>query len=402
MKKLILLTTLACMAVSVAFAKRDKTGIEYQNLRGPFVTNPFSDNWFMAAGAGVDTWYRLTQVEGETYKGFDEFSYVAQFSIGKWLHPYYGVRVQFNHGNVKAGTSIPIGGYNKLRANGEYVMDFNYWALVGDALLHFSNLVGGYKEARFYNAILFAGVGIARSYGQNLGGGRGYNNEPALGFGLINTFRIDEGLSIYVEMKGGMMHQNFSLLSGSRGRAMIPSLTLGMSYRFKDRKFYTEKTMIDKAVLDATLGYDKSLNTLESELNAAKARNARLKAQLDAKPEVVVEKVVEKAVVEEVPFTIFFPIGQTHLNELEQYEVYHIAEVMKANPDKAYTISGYADKATGNAKINKQISEARVENVRKVLVDKAGVNPDQLTVEALGDKVNPFDSPEMNRVVVIK
>jgi outer membrane protein OmpA-like peptidoglycan-associated protein len=401
MKKLILLTTVACMAVSVAFGRKDKSGIEYQNLRGPFVTNPFGDNWFISAGAGVDTWYRLTQVEGETYKGFDEFSYVAQFSVGKWLHPYYGVRVQFSHGKVVAGTSIPSGGYNRLRENGQYVMEFNYWAVVADAMLHVSNLIGGYKEARFYNAILFGGFGMARSYGKGISGERGYNNEPAMGIGLLNTFRVTSGLSIYSEMKLGMMHQNFSLLSGSKGRASVPSLTVGVAYKFNHRKFYTVESVIDKVIEEATLGYDGRIGTLERELDVVRARNARLKAELEAKPAPVVEKIVEKIVTQEVPFTIFFPIGQSEIKKFNKFDLNHIADVIKANPDKVYTVSGYADKATGNSEINKKVSEARVENVRKALIEN-GVNPNQIIVEALGDTVNPFEQVEMNRVVVIE
>jgi hypothetical protein len=232
---------------------------------------------------------RLTQVEGETYKGFDKFSYVAQVSGGKWLHPYYGVRVQFNYGNVRAGTSIPIGGYIKLRDNGKYENDFDYFALVGDLMLHFSNLVGGYKEARLYNAIMFVGVGWARSFGKGLGGGRGYNNEPALGIGLINTLRIDDGFSIYAEMKMGMMHGNFSLLSGSQGRASIPSLTVGVVYKFENRRFYTVESVIDSAVAEATSGYTRRIDDLESELTAARALSARLEAQIEETPAPEVE-----------------------------------------------------------------------------------------------------------------
>jgi hypothetical protein len=237
------------MTVSVAFGQKDKTGVEYQNLRGPFVTNPFTHNWFISAGAGVNTWMRLTEVAGENYKGFDKYSYVIQASAGKWLHPYYGVRFNFNYGNVKAGTSLPTGRYTYLRSTGEYMLDFNYWEFGGEIFLHFSNLVGGYKHARFYNAILFAGFGWSRSFAENKTTGKLWkNNEPAMGFGIQNTLRITDGLSYYAEMKAGMMHRNFSLASGGLGRTMIPSFVVGFAYKFKNRLFYTQKSVVDKAV----------------------------------------------------------------------------------------------------------------------------------------------------------
>jgi outer membrane protein OmpA-like peptidoglycan-associated protein len=403
MNRLILLTIIACATVSVAFGRKDKSGIEYQNIRGPFVTNPFGDNWFISAGGGVNTWLRITKVTGETFKGFDKYSYVAQMSVGKWLHPYYGVRINFNYGNVKAGTSLPTGRYTYMRSNGEYMLDFNYWEVGGEIFLHFSNMVGGYKHARFYNAILFAGVGMARSFSTSKTAGEKWdNNEPALGVGIQNTLRLTDGLSLYSEIKAGLMHGNFSLASGGKGRAMIPSITLGMAYKFKDRMFYSKRSAVARALWDATSEYTGRIAVLESELVAARARNSRLQAELEARPEQADSDArAAQVVVKDVPFTIFFPRGQSTLNPFAQLDIYQIAEVIKTNPYKLYTIKGYADKTTGNAQVNRAVSEARVENVRKALVENNGVNPEQIEVEAMGDTVNPFDIAEMNRVVII-
>ena len=49
------------------------------------------------------------------------------------------------------------------------------------------------------------------------------------------------------------------------------------------------------------------------------------------------------------------------------------AKILKANPDKKYKIAGYADKATGSAKWNQKLSEARAQAVYDALI-KEGVS----------------------------
>ena len=65
MKRIFLTVAVACMSVASVFAQKDKSGVEYQNLRGPFLTNPFGDNWSVSVGAGINTWARLNTVDGE-------------------------------------------------------------------------------------------------------------------------------------------------------------------------------------------------------------------------------------------------------------------------------------------------------------------------------------------------
>ena len=50
---------------------------------------------------------------------------------------------------------------------------------------------------------------------------------------------------------------------------------------------------------------------------------------------------------------------------------------MKADPEKKYILTGWADNYTGNDDINNRLRNERVEGVKKVLV-KAGVAEDQI------------------------
>ena len=75
----------------------------------------------------------------------------------------------------------------------------------------------------------------------------------------------------------------------------------------------------------------------------------------------------------------------------------------QAHPEKypqlTIRVSGYADKATGTAKRNKFLSEKRAEVVAEAIVN-AGIDKDRIITEYFGDTVNPFETPEENRVAV--
>ena len=79
-----------------------------------------------------------------------------------------------------------------------------------------------------------------------------------------------------------------------------------------------------------------------------------------------------------------------------------VAKFMKENPDSKVTIVGYADKGTGNARLNKMYAERRAETFKKDLIEKHGVNGDMLIVDSKGDTVQPFpEDNDKNRCVII-
>lgn len=72
----------------------------------------------------------------------------------------------------------------------------------------------------------------------------------------------------------------------------------------------------------------------------------------------------------------------------ESYPIlFHAARVLLENPDTRVEIIGYTDN-TGNATINKQISEKRAEAVKNYLMSK-GVSGDRLQASGMGD-LNPI------------
>ena len=96
---------------------------------------------------------------------------------------------------------------------------------------------------------------------------------------------------------------------------------------------------------------------------------------------------------------VLFIIDKWDIRESEQYKIDEVVEALKANPDTKVRVSGYADKDTGTAKRNMFLSQKRSEVVAQAIMD-AGIEKDRIITEYFGDTVNPFDTPEENRVAV--
>ena len=85
-----------------------------------------------------------------------------------------------------------------------------------------------------------------------------------------------------------------------------------------------------------------------------------------------------------------------------QHIDFYVKTVMQENPDRVFTVTGSADKETGSASRNQTLSEERANNVVDVLVNKYGIDRDKIIVRCVGDRENRFDTPELNRAVIIE
>ena len=395
MKRIILVIAAVFTAAAAATAQTAKTGTDYENLRGPFLTNPFWDNWSVSMGAGVNALVRPSTIDGEEYKGFNKVTPLFQLGAAKMLAPNYGVRLQGNYGKIKDYTSF-AGVYTKeQKGTDKYMLDFNYWTVEADFLFNLSNAAGGYKAARTYNATLFAGLGYGRSAGADHDGDRTTDGQFLVNVGLLNAFRITDAVDFYAELKANFVSQEFAarnvvsdagqIYYASTKTGVIPSLTVGFTYKFKDRRFYKFEPCDYSP-------YESRISDLERDLAAAKALAGKYASE--AGPEKIYEG---------VPLAIFFRIGKADLTEYEMLNVRYAADVIKKNPDQAkvYNIIGMADKETGNPVLNQRLSAKRAKVVKAALV-KLGISADRLEIRALGDRTNPYELPEMNRVVIIE
>lgn len=390
MKKIIVLSFIMLFGLS-AFAQ-EETVIQTQSKYGPYVTNRFFDNWFISAGGGVSVYFGDSDARQTFGK---RISPALDISLGKWITPGVGFRIQYS-GLQGKGIAYGMTPYTKEAIGGGYYKEkFNFLNLHMDFLYNVSNAWGGYREDRFWSFVPFAGFGWARSSTPDNGNNR---NLIAANLGLIHNLRVANALDIFIEMKGMLVHQNFAFTKGIHDANVMGSITVGLTYKFKNRGF---KRASDLVVVTDNSGYINEISDLQKQLNASQASRDALAKQLAA------ERAKEAKVVKEMypvlpDMAIFFELNRAKISDKGMINLGYIADVIKKVPDKKFILYASADKETGTAAYNQKLSEKRGEAVYKALVDQFGVNPDQLKVEAVGSSEQRFKGAQLNRVVVIQ
>ena len=93
--------------------------------------------------------------------------------------------------------------------------------------------------------------------------------------------------------------------------------------------------------------------------------------------------------------TIGFVINKAELTSQSDAYLYSIAQAYK---DSELIVKGYADVKTGNPEYNMELSKKRAEVVKNKLIEYGATN---VSIEALGDTVQPFANNDMNRVAIV-
>lgn len=365
-----LLTVLVAMGCSAAMAQQTTT------------ETVFNPHWYVRGQIGGQ--YTLGEV-----KFGDLVSPNAQIAAGYNFTSLWGARIAVNAWQSKGGSKI----------NGtQYDWKYNYVAPMVDATLNLTNLFGGFKANRLVDLTLFAGIGA------NIG----FNNDEAW------------------TANGDILAQQFPTYGGD----YMQYLWDGSKVRFVGRAGIDVDFNVCERV---AIGLELSANTLSDKYNSKKAGNSdwyfngligakvnlgkttKQKA-VPAKVQIVekivekpVEKVVEKIVyrdrivekkAEPLRREIFFTIRATQIVKEEMAKVEEIANYLKANPNAKVVITGHADKGTGNATINKNLSEKRAKIVADTLVKKFGIAESRISYEAKGDAEQPFAENDKNRVSI--
>ena len=365
-----LLTVLVAMGCSAAMAQQTTT------------ETVFNPHWYVRGQIGGQ--YTLGEV-----KFGDLVSPNAQIAAGYNFTSLWGARIAVNAWQSKGGSKI----------NGtKYDWKYNYVAPMVDATLNLTNLFGGFKANRLVDLTLFAGIGA------NIG----FNNDEAW------------------TANGDILAQQFP----TYGEDYMQYLWDGSKARFVGRAGIDVDFNVCERV---AIGLELSANTLSDKYNSKKAGNsdwyfngligAKINLGKTTKQKTVpakvqiVEKIVEKPVekvVEKIVYRdrivekkaeplrreIFFTIRATQIVKEEMAKVEEIANYLKANPNAKVVITGHADKGTGNATINKNLSEKRAKIVADTLVKKFGIAESRISYEAKGDAEQPFAENEKNRVSI--
>ena len=146
--------------------------------------------------------------------------------------------------------------------------------------------------------------------------------------------------------------------------------------------------------------YDNSaeLNRLNEEVNRLRAENDALK---NRKPEKEIVTVDNSRVVT-FPYLVNFTVNTTDVVNREKVNLETVAAMIKATPEKKYSVIGYADKQTGTPEGNAQLASGRAQNVYDILIKQYGVNPSQLVKDSKGGVDYMYMNDEqLSRSVII-
>ena len=141
---------------------------------------------------------------------------------------------------------------------------------------------------------------------------------------------------------------------------------------------------------------NSQIDRLNAEIARLQAENDQLRNQ---KPEK--EVVVEKDIVT-FPYLVNFVVNTTDVVNREKVNLETIAKMIKATPEKKYSVVGYADMQTGTAEGNAQLAQGRAQNVYDILINQYGVAPSQLVKDSKGGvDYMYFNDEQLSRSVII-
>lgn len=340
----------------------------------------------------------------------------AQIAVGYDFTKIFGLRLSVNAWQSKAG--IEAGDYyNFLNqkhyfANGDVKWKWNYIAPMLDARISITNLFGQYNPNRLINAGVLGGIGANIAWGNDEANEIGHvelgnQNTGKLWdgtavrlagkFGGFVDFRLSDNLSAGVEVTANLVDDAYNSKRAGNTDWYYNALA-GIKYTFG--KPYATKQMCQKnnidelqAKLAAALA---AAEAAKAEAAEAKALAAKALANAKAAP----APTAKAAAIEPLRRDIFFTIATSKITKEEMVKVMEIADYLKKYPNAKVAITGYADKGTGNAKINQSLSEKRAAIVAETLQKEFGIPASRITTAAKGDTEQPYAVDKLNRVSI--
>ena len=141
MKKKIITVALVLSSVCVMAQQKENRDTDGSILRGPYETNSFWSNWYIGVGGGINIYEG--ELDNKTSVG-NRIAPALDVSLGKWITPSYGVRLQYSGLKAK-GLTDASGMYAKGAHRGYYKEEFNVSNLHADFMWNWSNGFIGYR-----------------------------------------------------------------------------------------------------------------------------------------------------------------------------------------------------------------------------------------------------------------
>lgn len=335
--------------------------------------NEFKPYWFAGVQGGA-------QVTFTNYKIDKLITPQYALQVGRWFAPQFGVRAHLMGYETKAGFPENVFEYYGMKTP---AVDYKFKALTGDIdfLFNMTNILCPNRQCHKFNWNLIGGFGINYTfdydkyneviasyvpYYSNLNSGTkntNFNGRLATQF----EYEVCNNVALNLELQANYKNDLYNLKVNDHLDWQAAAF-IGVTYKFRGKSKpapIAEPEPIYETRVD-TVWYDDV--TYKSVPN----------------PETIERNIhynIRKA----------DPVSEQMIRE--------ISDFVKSHKDVKVSVCGYADKGTGNPRINMGYSQQRAEAVTKALTE-AGVPAEIITTEWKGDTVQPFEENDLNRVAI--
>jgi outer membrane protein OmpA-like peptidoglycan-associated protein len=284
-------------------------------LKTHWLSNKAKDNWFISVEGGLD-WFRSENWRDIDWK--DRFRFTGGITFGKWFNPVWGLRMAISGGKYQSlaypnyvtwyvGQNHPgPAGYSLFQSyityydeptlvdffnnrmfqdakpyKSGYLYNFMWGEVTIDFLLNLRNLKATYDPNRFFNPVMFVGLGYAHTLKQ---GERTAVNSIANRMGFQFNFRLNKHWDLYITAPEVMMVPEVfdRQVGANQTQDLMINALVGLTYHFKNSKFerklpaYPPRGVEDRT-LPVLTGSDQidllnaKINDLQNQLAAAQS-----------------------------------------------------------------------------------------------------------------------------------
>lgn len=372
--KLFMASAILAMSGTTAIAQAtytDQNGDEYT----------FNKHWFLDLQGGAQ--YTL----GEAKFG-DLLSPNLQLGLGYQFSPVFGMRLQANGWQSKGGWSGYRTSANQVPYNEQY--KFKYVAPGVDFMFNLSNLLCGWNPNRVLNVTAFAGAGA------NIAWDNDEVNDLAKGISNLRTYDLEylwDGTKVRPYGRAGL---ELAFKVSKSVSLMIEGNANVISDKYNSKKADNPDWYFNAlAGLRINLGKSATKKEKPVEPEPAPAPVQKVEEPAPA-PAPVVEKKVE-----EIRRDIFFTINSNKISAKENQKILEVIDFLVKYPEAKVVVTGYADKGTGNDRVNDRIAAKRAAAVVWMLEKRYGIPAERITEESKGARVQPFAENDKNRVSIM-
>ena len=392
MQRKLFLIWLTCLMSVAVFAQEE--------VPAETVFNGFSkgaDGWFVDLQLGGNILFNQDIKEVEAANGL---RLNTSLSVGKWIMPYWGLRLQAKSmwwkgaasaDNIAAWELDP----SQLTIYKDGSASYNVFYLNPhlDFMLSLASCAkGGWTDSQKWDVIPFIGLGFMHAFEAN--GFKGGNCLTG-NFGLQGKYRINPNWDVNLELAASVMPNYYEQVAGPVKQADF-AFAVGATYNIGGHKFGERSkknnapvsSSSSRAASDTVFVYKTTETIIE---RAAPVSDADLSAS------------AKKGAFDQ-PFQIAlieFSVGSDQPKQDYEVQYYNVAAFISAYPDATLRLDAYCDAATGTQEYNDELAKRRAETVRKILADDYGVDNSKITLNPLGSREQVYERTSLNRIVRI-